>query len=157
MLKIALAVLIALAVPSAAQAAAGDKAGLLVAERTWGAAPCGTPHVEVSTPDEYVTAYGTGLFNGTPLAWADETRCAIVINRDLIRIELRTATKRCHVIVHEWGHLTGHEHSENQRSVMYGEDLVAESRVRRGKHVRYEAANAYKPCYPVTAPGFRFG
>lgn len=82
-----------------------------------------------------------------PLAWADATRCVIVINRNLERIEIRTAVKRCHVIVHEWGHLAEREHSANEHSVMFGQDLVGESRERVGHRWRWVTAGAFKPCY----------
>lgn len=156
--RLAIATLTVLAALPAATAHAGltgTDAGMYVGQQVWDTPACGQPHVEVSTPAEYQSAHGTGYFdNGEPLAWADEGRCAIVINPNYT---IRTDAKRCHVIVHEWGHLTGHEHSENQRSVMYGEDLVAESRVRRHGRVEWRAANAFKPCAYMTRPGMEIG
>jgi hypothetical protein len=158
--RLATVTLIAVAVlpAPAAFALSGTEAGMRVGEQVWGAAACGQPHVEVSTPTEYEDTYGTGEFeNGSPLAWADENRCVIVINRNLAKIEIRTAAKRCHVIVHEWGLLTGHEHSENTRSVMYGEDLVAESREKIGRRWRWVTAGAFRPCVTMTDPRTRIG
>jgi hypothetical protein len=159
-LRLPIATLIALAAlpAAAAQGLSGTDAGMRVGLQVWGMPACGQPHVEVTTPAEYAFAHGDANFgDSVPLAWADETRCMIVINRDLAHIEIRTAAKRCHVIVHEWGHLTGHEHSDNPRSVMYGEDLVAESRVRRHGRVFWRAANPFKPCAHMTRPGTRVG
>jgi hypothetical protein len=142
---------------SASASISGDRAGLIVGEQVWGAPACGQPRVEVSTPSDYEAAYGTGAFDTEPLAWADETRCVVVINRELARIEIRTAAKRCHVIVHEWGHLAGREHSENPRSVMYGEDVVAESREKVGRRWRWVTSGAFKPCEVLTRPGSNIG
>jgi hypothetical protein len=162
--RLILVVLLSLALPAAASAATGTEAGLYVGQTVWGAPACGQPHVEVSTPAEYLEAHGTGAFTGDPEAWADENRCAIVINPDFT---IHTATKRCHVIVHEWGHLAGFRdpsnaadpsHSDNPHSVMYGEDLVSENRVRYSKRrVRWEAGGAFKPCYAASQPGTSFG
>lgn len=157
---VALAALLALALTGTAHAAAGDLAGLYVGQTVWGAPACGQPRLEVSTPGEYEAEHGTGVFDsGEPLAWADDTRCAIVINRTLSRLSIRTAVKRCHVIVHEWGHLAGREHSRNPRSVMFDEDVVSEGRERVGRSKRYRwvADGAFRPCYEAAAPGFEIG
>lgn len=134
-------------------------AGTYVGKQVWGMPACGQPHVEVSTPGEYLALYGTTVLDGYPLAWADANRCVIVINRDLARIEIRTPAKRCHVIVHEWGHLAGREHSTNLRSVMYGEDVVEESlsRERVGAPWRWTTARAFKPCVTMTRRGTSVG
>jgi hypothetical protein len=128
----------------------GDLHALSVAEQAFGRPPCGIPRVEVSTPARYQRAHGTAYFDdGEPLAWADEDRCAIVINPNVARLAVRTAVKRCHVIVHEWGHLAGREHSENPRSVMFGEDFIIESRERVGKRWVWRTGGAFRPCYAV--------
>lgn len=143
--------LVLLLFPATAQAASGTMAGMTVGARVWGMPACGQPHVEVTTPTAYQAAHGTSEFGGNqPLAWADETRCVIAINRELAHIEIRTPAKRCHVIVHEWGHLAGRGHSDNPRSVMFGEDIIAEGWVLRGKRKVMQAANAFKPCYAAT-------
>lgn len=136
------------AVPATASAAVDDRKAFRVAERTWGVPPCGQPTVESRTPEQYQQAHGTGYFESNPLAWADESRCVIVINSDLARLAIRTAAKRCHVIVHEWGHLAGREHSTNPRSVMYEGDNVTEGRVRVVRAGwQWKAAGAFKLCY----------
>lgn len=151
----ALLTLAALIAPATAGAASGTAAGLFVGRTVFGMPACGQPHVETSTPEDYEAEHGTGVFDGEPEAWADEERCTIVINP---RYKLRTAVKRCHVIVHEWGHLAGREHSENPRSVMYAEDLVAEGLERLGRgRSRWVAAGAFRPCYAAAAPGADFG
>lgn len=136
-----------------ALATSGTMAGMAVALQTWRMPPCGQPHVEVATPAEYGRAHGTANFGGViPLAWADESRCVIVINRTLAPTMINTAVKRCHVIVHEWGHLAGHDHSENQRSVMFGGDTVSESREWLGRHRwRWVVGGAFRPCYAAVA------
>lgn len=166
--KIAAATALAtLLITAQAHAAPGDKTGMAVALKKWGEPACGTPHFYVSTPAAYAARFGTDNFGDSmPLAWADETRCAIMINGNLAPVEIRTPVKRCHVIVHEWGHLAGYrdpsntadpEHSDNPRSVMYGEDLVVESRERIGKRWKWVAGGAFKPCYEMAAPGVQVG
>jgi hypothetical protein len=154
--KFALAVLIAIySMPLAsASAATGDRAAFYVAKQTWGEPDCGQPRLEVSTPAEYVRAHGTGEFDSEPEAWADEDRCVIVLNPQLT---IRTAVRRCHIIVHEWGHLAGREHSQNPRSVMFGEDDVTESRLQVKRRWVWEASGAFRPCYAATQPGASFG
>lgn len=137
-----------------ANAAPGDDAGLYAGERTWGVPKCGVPQLEVSTPMDYLAAHDTGVFEAEPDAWADDVRCVIVLNP---RVVIHTAAKRCHVIVHEWGHLAGREHSDNPRSVMYGEDEVTESRIRVKRRWRWEQSGAFRPCADLTAPGASFG
>lgn len=61
------------------------------------------------------------------------------------------------MIVHEWGHLTGHEHSQNQRSVMFGKDDVTEGRVYAHGHWAWKATGAFRPCYAATKPGVSYG
>lgn len=139
---------------SPAHAASRDEAGKFVAERTWGTPSCGTPSVESSTPKAYQAAHGSGYFESDPIAWADENRCVIVINADAT---IRTAAKRCHVIVHEWGHLAGRAHSKNPRSVMYEEDMVSESVLHSKGKRRWTASGAFAPCVDVTRPGASFG
>ena len=40
--------------------------------------------------------------------------CTIVITRRRLDWE-----RYCAIVIHEWGHLTGHRHSANPRSIMY--------------------------------------
>jgi hypothetical protein len=158
MLRLAAVVVLFFAVSPAsawaASAGTGDQAGLFVGQQVWGAPACGDPHVEVSTPADYERDHGTGNFaSPEPLAWADVNRCVIVINAEVVDgryAEIHTAQKRCHVIVHEWGHLVGEEHVNNPRSVMYGHDNVSEGWGRFGKkRPHWEAFGAFKPCYPA--------
>lgn len=153
-----LTVLASLTCAGDAQALSGTQAGLAVGLMVWGTPACGLPHVEISTPAEYLKAHGTGNFDGDPEAWADEDRCVIVLNP---HYTIHTAVRRCHVIVHEWGHLAGYrdqsnktdpDHSDNPRSVMYAEDLVVEGRERTGKRWRWVAGGAFKPCYEMADP-----
>lgn len=158
--RLALAALALTLWPASASAASGTTAGLYVAQVTWGKPACGTPRVETSTPADYLQAHGTGEFLIEPLAWADENRCVIVINPNFT---IRTAVKRCHVIVHEYGHLAGYrdesntadpEHSDNARSVMFGHDEVNEIRERVGrKRWRWVADGAFRPCYAAVEDG----
>jgi hypothetical protein len=157
-------ILFVLLFPAPALAMPGDPAGLYVGQQVWGTPACGQPHVETSTPAAYLAAHGTGLFDGDPEAWADESRCVIILNPQWTT---HSAAKRCHVIVHEWGHLAGYrdpsntadpEHSDNPRSVMYADDLIGESKVRIGKHRwRWEADSAFRPCVTMTQPGVQVG
>lgn len=156
------AVLVLASTASAASAiATGDRAGWLVGEQVWGTPACGEPAIEFNTPEEYQDQFGTGRFeHGEPLAWADATRCVIVINRTLARTLIHTAAKRCHVIAHEWWHLArpGEEHSANPRSIMYGEDNVLEGRERIGRRWGpWVASGAFQPCVEMTRPGVRVG
>jgi hypothetical protein len=136
---------IAVTLSALALAASGTEAGLHVAQATWGVPACGQPHVEMSTPSNYMRAHEGVSIEDQPVAWADEKRCAIVINPNW---KIYTATKRCHIVVHEYGHLAGHGHSDNTRSVMYREDQVAENfDIKTDKLVAF---GAFKPCYAAT-------
>lgn len=128
-----------------ATSTSGTEAGIRVAQATWGIPACGNPHVEAVTPAQYMREHEEISIDGQPLAWADEKRCVIVINPTW---KIYTATKRCHVIVHEWGHLAGRGHSDNPRSVMYKSDEVSEDfDIQTDKRV---AIGAFKPCYVAT-------
>jgi len=143
---------------------AANRAGLTVAAQTWGAPPCGTPTVETSSWAGYAAAHPEArLPDGRPpsgatvepLAWADESRCAIVISS---RARIRTKAKRCHIIVHEWGHLAHFRddensadpaHSHNPASVMFAATMVTEGRVNTARRP-WRASGAFAPCYAAT-------
>jgi hypothetical protein len=82
-----------------------------IAALLWGQPACGMPTV-VDDPALPPDALG----------YNDRRSCTI----DLASprpAAYDTAASVCTTIVHEWGHLTGHAHSANPRSVMYPEQL----------------------------------
>ncbi len=108
LLFVALVALVAL-LPAAASAApfgpAGTDRGLKVAERAFGLPACGRPVVA------YASFAGPHLLSG-----AETDRCRILINADLADDMPRAMV--CTLVVHEWGHLAGREHSPDRDSVM---------------------------------------
>jgi len=83
--------------------------GLAVALSFWGPRPptCGE-HVAVQPIDFHM---------GHAVAYADGFRCAIIL--DARPWTPWTRARVCKAIVHEYGHLKGHGHSRNPRSIMY--------------------------------------
>lgn len=141
-----------------ATSTSGTEAGMRVAQATWGTPACGHPHVEAVTPAQYMRERSGTWIKGQPEAWADENLCVIAINPNW---KIYTAAKRCHVIVHEWGHLAGFSdpsnvkdplHSSNPRSVMYATDLVNEGTIfsKMGKGTVWVSSGAFKSCYAAT-------
>lgn len=78
---------------------------LLIAAHVWGQPACGTPRVVIQDRDP------------THDGWALSGTCEIALT-PRIRWS-RDPAYRCSMIVHEWGHLTGHEHSPDPESIMY--------------------------------------
>lgn len=81
---------------------------MAMAAAVWGPAPCGEVQREWAP-------LGTDY-----AALADSGRCAIVINTRLRRYAKYRRYDRyfCTLVVHEWGHLTGHGHSDDLYNVM---------------------------------------
>ena len=111
-LILVLAAVVLLALPGAARA---DEAGVVVGKRVFGALPCGTPTV------------GEQPFIGVDtLAGADPEACQILLNGDYA--SQMPADMRCTLVLHEYGHLAGHEHSARRDAVMYAEYQHADPR-----------------------------
>lgn len=83
---------------------------LVIAQQVFGPVPCGTPVVERAK----FTDPGT-------LAGADPATCRIFLNRRWAS-QMPPAMK-CTLVLHEYGHLAGREHSDNPNSVMYPDYL----------------------------------
>ena len=80
---------------------------IAIAALVWGQPSCGMPTITYS---QHLPPAAVG--------YADPRRCSIVLAA--VRPEpFDTPASICTTIVHEWGHLSGHEHSANPRSVMY--------------------------------------
>lgn len=88
---------------------------LAIAAMAWGPAPCGTPQVQWAHAPDPATMAGWVAFDvyrPQDLATVD---CTIYIDaRDLWHPDWN-----CSLIVHEWGHLTGHKHSSDPLNVMH--------------------------------------
>lgn len=54
---------------------------------------------------------------GAGAAWANLNGCTIYINMYMFRNQ--SPAKRCHTLIHEWGHLVGLHHEDNPNHVMY--------------------------------------
>jgi hypothetical protein len=127
---------------------------MTIAQAKWGTPTCGQPQLLVRAPSAYEREYATSLNGRSPVAWADVDHCAIIVNPEY---RIYTAARRCHVIVHEWGHLAGYRdpantadplHSRDPRSVMYARDEISETPRFRGRgHAQWVAVGAYPPCY----------
>jgi hypothetical protein len=84
---------------------------LAVAAATFGPAPCGHPQVV------YTDGAPLGPLHGRvgTIAYGEPAKCRISLRRTW----RWTPAQRCTLIVHEYGHLTGHVHSPDPRSVMF--------------------------------------
>lgn len=86
-----------------------------IAARYWGAAPCSGVVTVVWAPlDPDVNAVSdwTVALDANP---AENSDCVITLNQ----VDAFDWPMLCTVVVHEMGHLSGHEHSTDPRSVMY--------------------------------------
>jgi hypothetical protein len=93
----------------------GVARGLALGERAFGPAPCG------------IVTVGRGDFvDPAILAGSDPAACRILLSRRWVR-EM-TRAMRCTLVLHEYGHLTGHPHSSDPDSVMYAEYRRADPR-----------------------------
>jgi hypothetical protein len=107
-----------------------------VAENTWGQV-CGGRSVLIQwglptsplTPPGLVTLAwagwtdSTGVYLGDAGLTADHTSCRVLFDSTTIRLERlsswRDWSAYCTTMVHEYGHLAGHEHSTDTADVMY--------------------------------------
>lgn len=104
---VALALSLALVATPARAAAPSVSTDRAIALAAWGPAPCGT--VAIAFDDWTVgrIAYTQPIY--TDLA---ASPCVIHLSPDLEgRLDRDDALLRCHAIAHEWGHLTGHQHT----------------------------------------------
>jgi hypothetical protein len=81
---------------------------LAVAARFWHADPCAGRWVVRVQP---VPRSG--------LAFARDYECRIIINAEWWPTLLYTAYDRCHLFLHEVGHVIGHEHVDDPTSIMH--------------------------------------
>ena len=83
-----------------------------IALQAWGPAPCGKVTV---TYDDWTVgqmAYTQPIYDDLAAS-----PCTIHLSPDFEgRLDRDDAQLRCHTVVHEWGHLTGHRHT--RRGVM---------------------------------------
>jgi hypothetical protein len=88
---------------------------LAIALHVWGAPNCGQAHTEWERmPDPGVYGRAVYFSNGR------NRDCAIVLNTtNKLWREPLESEMLCTIIVHEMGHLTGHNHSDDWRNVMY--------------------------------------
>ena len=100
-----IAVLALAALPGTARAA---EVGIVLGEQVFGPLPCGAPSLE------RIEFIGVDT-----LAGADTDACQILLNATYA--PQMTAAMRCTLVLHEYGHLAGHEHSDRRDSVMFAE------------------------------------
>jgi hypothetical protein len=93
---------------------------LAIAALLWGPPACGTPTVATDP-----------TLPAAALGYADRRSCVIDLPPTRPKSQDNWASI-CTTIVHEWGHLTGHGHSSNPRSVMYPEQVRPYWRCRDG-------------------------
>jgi hypothetical protein len=115
LLFVALAALLPATAVAATPGPVGTAQGLKVAERVFGVPACGRPVVA------YASFAGPHLLSG-----ADTERCRILLNADLADKMPRAMV--CTLVVHEWGHLAGREHSTDRSSVMYADYVGPDER-----------------------------
>ena len=90
----------------AAAPARAEEPGIAIGRHVFGPVACGTP------------AMGRAVFaDPMTIAGSDPATCRILLN-EAYADEL-PADMRCTLVLHEYGHLAGHAHSSNPRSVMY--------------------------------------
>lgn len=89
---------------------------LSIAALAFGPASCGDAQVNVRAfPGG---AAGHSVFNGTAstVPGQELPACTIEITPETVK---RGPAFACTVVVHEYGHITGHQHSSDPRNVMY--------------------------------------
>jgi hypothetical protein len=91
---------------------------LVIAQQVFGAPACGTPVVERAH-----------FADPAVLAGADEAACRILLSRRWAA-EM-PSEMRCTLVLHEFGHLAGREHSDDPDSVMYAEYVRPDERCLR--------------------------
>lgn len=109
-MKIVATTLAALAfvVPVAYAHEPSEQTSMSIAKHVWGPAPCGQPTIKYDRD-------GLAAFVSEPAGWVMPDSCVIHLNPSVIAHPVY----RCSVIVHEWGHLTGHKHSPDLGNVMH--------------------------------------
>lgn len=100
---------LALVVPVAYAHEPTAPTALSIAKRVWGPAPCGRPVIKYD--QDGLAAFGSD----PPAGWVMPDSCVIHLN-PIVRSH---PVYRCSIIVHEWGHLTGHSHSPDPENVMH--------------------------------------
>lgn len=97
-------------------------------------------------------------------AWGDSSVCSIWLSR--VSWANLSTVERCHLIVHEVGHLVGNEHVEDPTNVMYGGSLAnmvvpqcepgyvlaTPKRVQRKKRCNRRISHAHGAGRSTTAP-----
>lgn len=66
--------------------------------------------------DHVHVTYWTGPLKRRAYAWTVRGECRVTVS---VLWKHADPVRRCTVMVHEYGHLAGHHHSHNPRSVMY--------------------------------------
>lgn len=96
--------------------------GLAVAERTWGDV-CGPlePDIKyVNLPTDGQAGEAHSEWIDLPTGGRQYTKCEIKLDREAIKTMPGSYRRaQCAVLVHEYGHLAGRDHSPNPRSIMY--------------------------------------
>ena len=98
-----------------------------IAERKWGEVPCsGDVEIWWDALDDTDTL-AVSFWRGGWREIAERWRCRAIFNTQVAF----TWPMFCSIVVHEYGHLLGYEHSANPRSVMYPEYVRAYGPCRR--------------------------
>lgn len=124
---ISAALVLLVAFPAAADATSlATRRAVAVADTVWGK-PCGGTHVTIRWGSIYADHKGTAEWTGADGRYMGDgppelrTNCRVSIDTTFAR-ENRKGEDwplYCTAIVHEFGHLTGHDHSADPLDVMY--------------------------------------
>ena len=93
-------------------------AAMTLAASVWGQPACGTPTLGVAV---YPTPAQLSVSVDRVTGFAEFDKCRVNLTPLTADPRRTDPTFACHVIVHEWGHLAGHEHSDDPKNVMYPE------------------------------------
>ena len=102
-------------------------AAIVIAQQVFGPAPCGAPAVEQAR-----------FADPAVMAGSDPFACRILLNRRWV--DEMPRAMRCTLILHEYGHLAGRDHSEDPDSVMFAQYVRPDARC-----LRFSASSRARP------------